>query len=172
LASLFVSALLNDMSIPAECGRLVILCGLPGSGKTVLAKRLEREHRGVRFCPDEWMQALDVSLWDEERRARIEALQWQLAQHLLAGGMTVIIEWGTWGRDERDALRVRARELGAAVELHYLSAPLDVLFERIARRRLEDPPINREQLAAYAASIQIPTPDEMALYDPPLMRTE
>src|SRR5947209_19840025 len=117
--------------------RLVIGCGLPGSGKTTVAKAFERRLHAVRFSPDEWISALSLDLYDEERRAKIEALQWKFAQELLTLGLTVIIEWGTWGRSERDALRLGARALGAAVELHYLSAPTDVLFERIQRRGLE-----------------------------------
>src|SRR5271155_5256558 len=97
--------------------RLIIVCGLPGSGKTTLAIALERRLRVIRFAPDEWMDALAIDLYDEEKRAKVEALQWKLAQKLLALSLNVIIEWGTWGRSERDTLRLGARALGAAVEL-------------------------------------------------------
>ncbi len=147
--------------------RLMVICGLPGSGKTTLARKLERAFGAIRFCPDEWMEALALDLYDEDRRAKIEALQWTMAQDLLRLGLVVIIEWGTWGRSERDALRVGAREIGAAVELHYLSEPLDVLFERIQRRAMEDPPIRRDDLIRWAETFQVPTPEEMALYDSP-----
>ncbi|MCU1243199.1 MAG: hypothetical protein JWO71_3925 [Candidatus Acidoferrum typicum] len=149
--------------------RLIIVCGLPSSGKTTLAKALESRLRAVRFCPDEWMDALSLHLYDEERRGKIEALQWKFARELLALGLTVIIEWGTWGRSERDALRLGARALGAAVELHYLSAPADVLFERIQRRGLEKPPIERDALSRWFETFQEPTPEEMALFDKPLI---
>jgi predicted kinase len=149
--------------------RLIIVCGLPGSGKTTLGKALESSLRAVRFSPDEWMDALSTSLWDEEMRGKIEALQWKFAQQLLALGLTVIIEWGTWGRTERDTLRLGARALGAAVELHYVSAPADVLFDRIQRRGLEKPPIERDAVFRWSEIFQAPTPEEMALFDKPLV---
>ncbi len=147
--------------------RLIIVCGLPGSGKTTHAKALERRLRAIRFCPDDWMDALSIDLYDEAKREKIEALQWKLAQELLALGLTVIIEWGTWGRSERDTLRLRARELGATVELHLLSAPVDVLFERIQRRGMENPRIEREDLLKWMSIFQVPTAEEMALFDEP-----
>jgi predicted kinase len=72
--------------------RLIIVCGLPGSGKTTLAKALETRLRAVRFSPDEWMDAISLNFYDEERRGKIEALQWKFGRELLALGLTVIIE--------------------------------------------------------------------------------
>jgi len=149
--------------------RLIIVCGLPGSGKTTLAKMLESRLGAVRFSPDEWMDTLSIDIYDEERRGKIEALQWKFARELLALRQTVIIEWGTWGRSERDTLRLGARALGAAVELHFLSAPVDILLERIQRRGLEKPPIEREALARWFDTFQEPTREEMALFDKPLV---
>jgi len=146
--------------------RLIIICGLPGSGKTTLAKCLEESLDAVRLSPDEWMDTLSTNLYDEESRARIEALQWKLGQKLLKLGLVVIIEWGTWGKSERDTLREDARKLGAAVELHYLSATSEVLFERIQRRGMEDPPIKHEDVLRWAEIIQVPTEEEMRLFDP------
>jgi predicted kinase len=156
------------MQKPDPRARLIIVCGLPGSGKTTLARALESRLGAVRLSADDWLDALSLDLWDGDRRAKIEALQWTLGQQLLARGMSVIVEWGTWGRAERDALRLGARGLGAAVELRYLSAPADVLFDRIRRRGVENPPIEREHVSRWLEIFQPSTPDEMALFDEPL----
>lgn len=139
------------------------MCGLPGSGKTTRAKLLQIRIDAIRLCPDEWMEALSLDIYDEERRGKIEALQWQFGRQLLARDLTVIIEWGTWARSERDTLRLGARELGATVELHCLTAPIDVLFERLRRRGVENPPIEFADLSRSAEIFQTPTPEEKCL---------
>jgi predicted kinase len=145
--------------------RLILVCGLPGAGKTTHAKTLEKRLHAVRFAPDEWMSALAIDIYDESARSRIEQLQWSLGERLLALGVTVIVEWGTWSRSERDTLRQRARELGAAVELHFLVAPEEVLFERIQRRGLENVPIERAALAQWYEQFEPPSIEEKRLYD-------
>ena len=127
---------------------------------------MEQSVGGVPFCADEWLHALRLSLWDESARAKIEALQWTVAQRLLAVGKTVLIEWGTWSRSERDALRDGARALGARVELNYLAASLDVLYERIRQRGgMESLAITRDLIEKWVQQFQAPTAAEGALYD-------
>jgi len=114
------------------------------------------------------MDALDINLHDERSRERIEALQWNLAQQLLQRGVMVVIEWGTWARSEREALRIGARSLGASVELRYLTASRDVLVDRVRRRARENPPIALDAIYRWFDVFEVPTVDELALYDPPL----
>ena len=152
-------------------GRVILLCGLPGSGKTTEARRLVAERGAVRMCPDEWMAALDIDLWDQPARARVEALQWSLTLDLVRRGLTVVIEWGLWSRAERDVARADARAAGAAVELRFLDVARDELWRRLAARN-ERPAfgwtrIDRPSLEAWWDQFDRPTPEELAEFDPP-----
>lgn len=75
------------------------------------------------------------------------------------------VERGTCGRSEPDALRLGARAFGAVVELHYCSAPIDVHFERIQRRGMENQPLIMKDLQRYSEIFQAPTIDEIVLFD-------
>lgn len=148
------------------------MCGLPGAGKTTLALQLARDLGAIRLCPDEWMMELGIDVFDEGARNRIEHLQWQLAQELLPLDNRVIIEWGLWSRSERDARRARARNLGAGVELRFVDPPLDILWERLKSRGMEQRwgsrAIERHELEHWARALERPGEDELALFDPPL----
>lgn len=145
--------------------KLIIVCGLPGSGKTTYAKRLEKDLGCIRFCPDDWMDALEINLYDSKKRDQIENLQFKLTQDLLSLNLGVIIEWGTWTKKERDLLRLKAKELGSQVELHYLFASAKTLFERIQSRGKENPPIQKDMVDQWVNVFEVPTLDEIALFD-------
>ena len=76
---------------------------------------------------------------------------------------------GNLGKGRAGCVAARSPSLGAAVELHYLAAPADVLFDRIQRRGLEKPLIDREAVTGWFEIFQAPTPEERALFDKPLV---
>lgn len=151
--------------------RLILICGLPGAGKTTLARRLATELPAVRLCPDEWLADLGIDLFDEAARDRLERRFWVHTQELLRLGQTAVLEFGFWSRAERDEKRLAARALGAHVELRYLTAPVEELARRIeARFAAGEPgavPISRELLDLYLPYFQPPTAEELALFDAP-----
>lgn len=151
--------------------RLILTCGLPGAGKTTLARRLAAERNAVRLTKDEWLWALGSSPWDRPVGERIEGELWNLAQEILGLGLGVVLDYGLWARVERDEMRAVARALGVGVELHFLDVPADELWRRIEVRNAAPPwnaqPIGRADLDQWLAMFQAPDAAELALFDSP-----
>ncbi len=151
--------------------RLILTCGLPGSGKTTLARQLAEDRSAVRLTKDEWLWALGSTPWDEPTREKVEHELWRLAQEILRLGVSVVLDFGLWARSERDEMRCVARGLGADVELHYLDMPTDELWRRIEARNLEPPwdahPIRRADFDWWLRVFQAPDAAEVALFDSP-----
>lgn len=155
---------------------LYLTCGLPGSGKTSLAKVVEREASALRLTGDDWMHKLypGISTPDAETgpcRGRVESLQWEIALRAIRLDCNVVVDWGVWSRAERDACRKEIRCIGARIVLCFLDAPIEELWQRISRRNAALPvgtfDISRSDLLRWSKLFEPPTIDEMRLYDPP-----
>jgi len=148
---------------------LHLICGLPCSGKTTLAKALERELPALRLCPDEWIARLygtDISSAALAlARDPIEQALWDLAGRVLVLGVDVILEYGFWSRDERESFRGRAAELGARSELYYTEVSEGELLNRLARRNADLPEetfrIDEERLREWVRLFEAPDADEL-----------
>ena len=77
---------------------LILLCGLPGAGKTTRARQLAAERGAVRLCPDEWLASLGTDPRDEPARDRLERTLTGHALGLLALGLE-----GLYGAGSGDA---------------------------------------------------------------------
>ena len=145
---------------------LFLICGLPGSGKTTVARQLGAEYRALRLAPDEWMIRIGADGYDEAKRAAVEAIQWELAQQLLVLGVSVILESGFWSRGERFEFRARAAELGADSRLVFLDVPRDELARRIGQRNASLPSgsflVDEADLDGWIELFESPTPDELS----------
>lgn len=164
---------------------LFLTCGVPASGKTTLAKRLEAEQRAVRLTADEWLHDLypnesDDALnadgplaqrlrWVNAHRPLVERLQWALALRTLALGVNVVLDWGLWTREERDRYRTEAQERGVRVVLCVLDPSRDELVRRLKDRNAALPVgtfrIDEELLDYGLKWFERPTSAELALFD-------
>ena len=147
---------------------LILFCGLPGAGKTTVARRRQLETGAIRFSTDEWMADLGVDFFDDMR----ENLQMRLDRlwrELLEGGLSVILEDGTWTRQERDAVRHVAAALDATTEIHCFDVAIDELWRRLEARNANPAygtvPISREVLEESRLRFEPPDTAELALFD-------
>lgn len=152
-------------------GTLILICGLPGAGKTTLAKKLTVERNAIRLCPDDWIIAILKDLNDIAERDRLrdpmEQLLWQKAQQLLQLGLTVILENGFWSKTEREGYLATGKSLGASVELYFVDAPFAELWERVEKRNTDPNEflLTKKELEDARKAFQPPTQDEGKAYD-------
>src|SRR5881397_2985791 len=98
---------------------LFLVVGLPGTGKTSAARRIEVEQQALRLTKDEWVKALYGADNPSSAQDVIEGRLIEVGLRALELGTNVVIDYGLWARDERSALRHAAAEVGAVVEMRY-----------------------------------------------------
>jgi predicted kinase len=96
---------------------LILLVGLPGAGKTTLARRLATDHRALRLTPDEWMIPLFGDSDAGGKRDVLEGRMITLALQLLRLETSVVLDFGCWVKDERSALRWLTPREGGSFQL-------------------------------------------------------
>ena len=146
---------------------LHLLCGLPASGKTTLAKELEKQYAALRLTSDEWMERIVGDGFNDEKKDVIEQIQAEVARRVLELGIDVILDFGVWSRKERDALRAEAKEVGAKTKLYFLDVPYEELLSRLEKRNADLPShtfhITKEHMDGWIKYFEKPTPEELAL---------
>ncbi|WP_139981104.1 AAA family ATPase [Nocardioides litoris] len=148
-------------------GRVLLVCGMPGAGKTTLARLLVAERGAVLLSPDDWLLALDLDPLDPRLRRAVERRLWDHAVELGSRGLTVVADFGFWTRPDRRRARDRARAAGLAVELHALDVPLAERQRRVALRNAEPGAVTvtAAALAGWERWWQPPDEAERASYD-------
>jgi predicted kinase len=154
---------------------LFLTVGLPSTGKTTDARRIEVEHNALRLTKDEWVKALYGPENPTAAQDVIEGRLIEVGLRALELGNNVVIDYGLWSRDERSALRQAAADLGARVEMRYFELARAEQRRRLDQREAEAPhttwPMSAKELAEWAATIEIPTAGELdgsePIDDPP-----
>lgn len=144
---------------------MYLTVGLPATGKTTAARRIEAEQGALRLTKDEWMKALYGPDNPSVASDVIEGRLVDLGLRALELGVSVVVDFGLWGRDERSSLRQAAADRGADVEMHYFELSPDEQRRRLDRRLELEPhttwPISEAEIAGWAAIISVPTPGEL-----------
>jgi len=132
-------------------GRVHLLYGLAGSGKTTLARALCADGKAVRFTLDEWMIRLYPELpYDAAeygpRTEIVKDLIWSVAEQVLRSGADVVLDWNSWSRARRAWAIQRAAAIGGQVILHHISASVEQATAQAEQR-------GRDSRSVYAHRI-------------------
>lgn len=125
-------------------GKVILVCGKIGSGKTTYSNMLAKQLNAVNISQDELMLELfgaELYVNEPERYekycSRVEDYVKRKAGEAARAGATVICENGFWPRSERNELRRFYLDIGVKCELHYIDTPEEQRLQNIYRRNEE-----------------------------------
>ena len=153
-------------------GKVILICGKIGSGKTFYANSLAKKLNAVNISQDELMLGLfGAEFYENEHEkyekycSRVEDYVKRKAGEAAKAGATVICENGFWPRSERDELRRFYADMGVECELHYIDTPEEQRLQNIQWRNDE---IQQDKSHFYVTNdkdidhyFEIPTIDEI-----------
>jgi predicted kinase len=150
-------------------GRMFLLVGVPGAGKTTIARRMADEHRALRLTPDEWMILLFGEPEAGGKRDVLEGRMITLALQLLRLDVSVVLDFGCWARAERSALHWLARRERATFRLVYVPVDRPAQLERIGRRWRQAPQetftMTASDVDRWRAQFEVPDAEELSGQD-------
>ena len=149
-------------------GRVLLLCGPVGSGKSSFARALVKGVGAVHLSLDEWMIRLfGRELPRAEHQAKLGACYALLLDHaatLALSGVTVVLDGGFWHRRLRDSARSKLDARGVEYSLCVFELPDEERWARLERRNAAlgefDYEITRELFDFFATCYEPPGPDE------------
>ena len=122
-------------------GKVILICGKIGSGKTTYAHKLAKQLNAVIMTQDELMYGLfgtELYYSDQDQYQKyatwVEEYVKRKAGEAAKAGAVVICENGFWSRSERDELRKLYTELGVLCELHYMATSEKQRLKNIQKR--------------------------------------
>ncbi|MFF0290791.1 AAA family ATPase [Streptomyces sp. NPDC005262] len=129
-----------------QLSTVVLMCGLPGAGKTTYAKELVR--RGyVRLSIDEvvWQRlgrrdaglVLKAEEFDQLKE-EVRREQRQELVELMLAGRDAVVDYSFWSRAARDDYKALIENHGCRWELVHLKADRTTLEHRLALRKGEE----------------------------------
>ena len=121
---------------------LHLFCGKIAAGKSTFAKRLSEHSGALLISEDDWMSALfspEMRTVDDyvAYSARLRSVMGPHVSALLAGGLSVVLDYPANTRSVRRRMRGIADSSGACPILHYLELPDDTCRARMRRRNAE-----------------------------------
>ena len=120
--------------------KVIMMCGVCGSGKTTYAKKKEQEGY-IRLSIDEEMWKLygrkGIDYPEEQYEKLSEQVEAALQKKLLSliqQGKDVVIDFSFWSKENRNVYKELIQKAGAETELVYMKASKELLQKRLYKR--------------------------------------
>jgi predicted kinase len=115
---------------------LIIVCGLPGSGKTTLSAELAKKLRATHFSSDAVRKdLLSRPGYSEDEKQQVYGELLSRAKAALAQGKDVIVDATFYMRSHRDMMRRLAADAKTSSFIVLCSLPEAEIERRLSRRR-------------------------------------
>lgn len=149
--------------------RVVCMCGVSGSGKTFMARKLEalgfRRLSVDAYIAGRYGEEFGALPFGEQKKIFAEANTHieTLVAEALRRSERVVVDTTMCRRDKRDGMRAVCAAQAVSPLFIYLDVPFEVLRVRIARRRgtgPDDQRVPEERLRGFFMNFDRPAPDE------------
>ena len=154
--------------------KVVLMCGKLCSGKSTHARLIREKEKAVILSVDE----ITLSLFGQDAGDKLDDYVSRLKDYLydksveiFQTGISVVLDWGFWTREERAFARAYYHARGIACELHYIEIS-DAEWENRIEKRNRD--ILEKKTGAYyvddglkqkfASVFEPPAPEEVDVY--------
>lgn len=121
---------------------VIMMCGVCGSGKTTYSKQKEKEGY-IRLSIDEemWNTYGQRGIDYPENQYDILSEKTELVlreklESLIKHGKNVVVDFSFWNKENRALYRNIIKKAGGTVELVYMKADKELLWERLQKRNL------------------------------------
>lgn len=147
--------------------KLIILCGIPFSGKTTLSNELVKRLGVIRIDLDEVKfdlfgkevkdSEIDQNGWD-----KIYQEMYKKIEETLKGGGTVLQDTGNFTKYERGLVSEIAKNLDIEIKTIFVDTPVEVARERLLKNRQTKKrfDVSDEDFESTIAEMEPPTEDE------------
>jgi uncharacterized protein len=155
----------------AEGGRVAIICGMSGSGKSTIASELAQQAPAFHIRSDavrKHLAGIDLAdtsekLYTAEMTERTYNEMLRVGSRLAAEGMNVILDATFSRRELREHFKETLETAGVQVRVLWCTAPESVLRERVRQRRGDVSDAGEAVLARQLKVFEAPDPAEQAL---------
>ena len=135
--------------------KVYLICGKICSGKTTYAKKLCEKNNAILLSVDEIM----LSLFDQccgpelhqEYERRIKKYLFGKSFETLEKGLDVVLDWGFWTKEERNATKEFYKAQGIECELHYVEVSDEKWEQQLNKRNNQ---ILNNEAKAYLLTLE------------------